>query len=203
MKARDLILCALFAALTAVGGLYLKIPIPNVPITFQFFFCAMAGICLGSKLGALSQVVYVAAGLAGFPIFTKGGGPGYVLEPTFGYLLGFILCAFVIGLLTERMRELKYFKVLISAAGRAFMPVHPGRALSISHQYAAFEAGRRRVVRNILRVCHRCAGQYINGARCGGRSQKDRAHPAQKRVAADLPESRLKICIPGGSASRP
>jgi len=107
MKARDIILCALFAALTAVGA-FIKIPVPIVPFTLQFFFCAMAGIFLGSKLGAISQAVYVAVGLVGIPVFTQGGGFDYVLKPTFGYLLGFILCAFVIGLLAERMRNMRF-----------------------------------------------------------------------------------------------
>lgn len=111
MKVKALVLCALFAALTAVGA-FLKIPIPYVPVTMQYFFCALAGVCLGSRLGAVSQAVYVAVGLIGFPIFTEGGGFGYVLRPTFGYLLGFILCAYVVGLLTERMKDLKYFKIL-------------------------------------------------------------------------------------------
>jgi len=107
MKARDIILCALFAALTAVGA-FIKIPVPVVPFTLQFFFCAMAGVFLGSRLGALSQAVYVAVGLVGIPIFTQGGGFDYVLKPTFGYLLGFILCAFVIGLITERMEKMRF-----------------------------------------------------------------------------------------------
>lgn len=110
MNARNLILCALFAALTALGA-FLKIPIPYIPITMQYFFCAMAGLCLGAKLGALSQAVYVLVGLVGFPVFTEGGGFGYVLKPTFGYLIGFILCAFVIGYLTERMKEMGFFKI--------------------------------------------------------------------------------------------
>lgn len=113
MKARDLVLCALFAALTAIGA-FLKVPIPYVPVTMQFFFCAMAGVCLGSRLGAVSQAVYVAVGLIGFPVFTEGGGLGYVLKPTFGYLLGFILCAYVIGFLTQRMKETKYSKLFLA-----------------------------------------------------------------------------------------
>ncbi|WP_084758018.1 biotin transporter BioY [Defluviitalea phaphyphila] len=64
---KNLILVGIFAALTAVGA-FIKIPIPYVPFTLQYLFCALAGIILGSKLGALSQIIYVAVGLAGVPV---------------------------------------------------------------------------------------------------------------------------------------
>lgn len=57
----------------------------------------MAGVLLGAKWGAASQAVYVALGLMGLPLFTLGGGIGYVLQPTFGFLLGLIAAAAVIG----------------------------------------------------------------------------------------------------------
>ena len=95
---RPLILTALFAALTAVGA-FLQIPFGITSITLQFFFTALAGLLLGPKWGALSQAVYVGLGLTGLPVFTQGGGPGYVLQPSFGFLLGLIPAAAVIGLL--------------------------------------------------------------------------------------------------------
>jgi len=110
-KVRDMILIAMFAALTAVGA-FIKIPTPIVPITLQFLFCAYAGIFLGARKGFISMVLYVGIGLAGIPIFTKGGGIGYIFEPTFGYLIGFILCAFVIGHFTERMEKITVAKIL-------------------------------------------------------------------------------------------
>ena len=101
MKTRSLILTALFAALTAVGA-FLKIPFPLSAITLQFFFTAMAGTLLGKKYGALSQAVYVLLGLVGVPIFALGGGCSYVFQPTFGFLLGLIPSAWVIGSLAKR-----------------------------------------------------------------------------------------------------
>jgi len=109
-KTYKMILVALFAALTAIGA-FIKIPTPLVPFTLQFLFCAYAGVFLGSRLGLYSQLLYVGIGLVGVPVFTKGGGISYIFEPTFGYLFGFILCAFVIGKLTERMKELSFIKV--------------------------------------------------------------------------------------------
>lgn len=121
MKARDLILVAMFAALTAIGA-FIKIPIPYVPFTLQFLFCAFAGMILGARLGALSQIVYVGMGLLGLPVFTEGGGIGYIFKPTFGYLIGFIAAAYVIGKLTERIKELTILKsFLIILSGLFFV----------------------------------------------------------------------------------
>lgn len=97
---RELLLCAMFAALTAAGA-FLRIPLPLAPITLQFFFCAMAGLMLGAKWGALSQALYVLIGLCGVPVFTFGGGFGAVLSPTFGFLIGLVPAAFFIGLLSR------------------------------------------------------------------------------------------------------
>lgn len=119
IKTKDLILISLFAALTAVGA-FIKIPIPYVPFTLQYLFCAFAGILLGAKLGALSQIIYVATGLIGLPIFTEGGGPGYIFKPTFGYLIGFIIGAYVIGKVTENIKKLTVIKVFLSTLSGLF-----------------------------------------------------------------------------------
>ena len=62
---------------------------------------------LGAKYGALSQFVCVALGLVGLPIFTAGGGFGYLLYPTCGFLIGLIPAAWVIGKLTGGSRSIK------------------------------------------------------------------------------------------------
>jgi biotin transport system substrate-specific component len=101
LSTTGLILAAMFAALTAIGA-FIKIPVPIVPFTLQILFVYFAGSLLGSRLGALSQIVYLAVGLAGAPVFTEGGGPGYVLKPTFGYLLGFLIASYIIGRIIEK-----------------------------------------------------------------------------------------------------
>ena len=95
-KTRNMLLIAMFAALTAIGA-FLRIPTPLVPFTLQFLFCAYAGLFLGWRRGMASQLLYVGLGLIGIPIFTQGGGPSYVLQPTFGFLIGYILGAGVMG----------------------------------------------------------------------------------------------------------
>ena len=97
---RDLCLCAMFAALTAVGA-FIKIPVPVCPFTLQLTFTTLAGLLLGKKYGTLAVAVYVILGFIGVPIFTQGGGPGYIMQPTFGYLLGFIVGTFLTGLIAE------------------------------------------------------------------------------------------------------
>ena len=72
-----LILCSLFAALCAIGA-FIKVPLAWLPITLQTFFSTLAGLLLGKKWGTVSVVVYLLLGLIGLPIFTQGGGIGYV-----------------------------------------------------------------------------------------------------------------------------
>ncbi len=115
LRTRDLTLTALFAALTAAGA-FVKVPTPISSFSLQFLVTALAGILLGSRLGALSQAVYLALGLLGLPIFTAGGGPQYVLQPTFGFLLGLIPSAFIIGLIAEKSKGKKGL-LLASLAG--------------------------------------------------------------------------------------
>jgi len=92
---------ALLAALTAVGA-FIRIPLPYVPFTLQTFFVMLAGSLLGPVYGSMSQLIYLTVGLIGVPVFANGGGPGYVLQPTFGYLLSYPIAAYVIGLLVWR-----------------------------------------------------------------------------------------------------
>lgn len=91
-----LILSSLFAALTAIGA-FLRIPVPYVPFALSDFFVLLSGSILGPYYGCLSQFVYIAVGFTGIPVFVHGGGPAYVFQPTFGYLIGFPIAAFLVG----------------------------------------------------------------------------------------------------------
>ena len=99
-KTRMLALAALFAVVTAAAN-FIKIPVGVVPITLLYFATALSGALLGPKWGAVSQGVYVALGLVGLPIFTGGGGLGYVLQPSFGFLLGLVPAAWTVGMLSR------------------------------------------------------------------------------------------------------
>lgn len=111
----ELVLCGLFTALTAVGA-FIQIPVPGMDyFTLQFFFVLMAGMLLGSKLGLFSVGAYVLIGLVGVPIFAAGGGITYVLRPSFGYLLGFIVTAYVTGKIVETLKIEGIKKYIIAA----------------------------------------------------------------------------------------
>jgi biotin transport system substrate-specific component len=96
-----MILASMFGAATAAGA-YIMIPLPLVPITLQTLFLNLAAALLGGRKGALSQVVYVLIGIIGLPVFAGGkAGLGVLLGPTGGYLIGFIVGAYVVGKLIE------------------------------------------------------------------------------------------------------
>lgn len=128
LSTRDVVLCGLFAALIAVGA-FIKITLPTEPYPFtfslQWLFVLLAGLLLGAKLGALSVATYLIIGLVGVPVFVHGGGPQYIFRAGFGFLLGFLLAAFLIGLIAERLAPAtgsakspflpEFFKLMVAA----------------------------------------------------------------------------------------
>lgn len=111
-KITDLARYGLFAALIAAGA-FIKIPIPVVPITLQYIFVNISALLLGKK-GAIPVAIYVLTGLCGIPIFTMGGGFSYVLKPTFGYLIGFIVGAFASGTFIDKLKSANFKTMIIS-----------------------------------------------------------------------------------------
>ncbi len=105
LPARDLALVSTFAALIAVLGLPGAIAIPGnpVPITLQTMGIMLAGSVLGARRGALAVLTFLALVAAGLPLLSGGrGGLGVFVGPSAGYLVGFVVGAFVIGWLVER-----------------------------------------------------------------------------------------------------
>jgi len=93
----------LFAALTALGArLTIPLPFTPVPITLQVMMVLLAGLTLGAKDGALSQIIYVGAIAIGLPVDAKGIGSAVLVSATAGYLIAFIPAAFVTGWLAEK-----------------------------------------------------------------------------------------------------
>ena len=96
LSTREISHVALFTALIAVGA-FITIPLGPVPFTLQPLFVLLAGLVLGSRLGALSVVAYLVLGLIA-PVYAGGAsGLGVLFGPTGGYLLGFVLGALVAG----------------------------------------------------------------------------------------------------------
>ncbi|NLL70873.1 MAG: biotin transporter BioY [Epulopiscium sp.] len=104
MKTKDLVLISLFAAITCIlSVIAIPLPFTPVPITLQILAVTMCGAILGGKGGALSQVIYVLLGAIGLPVYAGGAsGLGQLMGPTGGYLFGFIIGAYLIGILTHR-----------------------------------------------------------------------------------------------------
>lgn len=116
MSALSLVYSAMFASLMMIGANITAfapfLAVGGVPITLQTFFAVLAGLILGSRLGAISMTVYMFIGLAGAPVFAKfSGGAGALLSPTFGFIVSFILVAYVAGIIVEKNNSLKSFIV--------------------------------------------------------------------------------------------
>lgn len=120
IKTKDLVFCGIFSALIAVGA-FLKIPVPPVPISMQTFFVSLAGIFLGGTLGAVSVLVYICIGLIGIPVFASGGGIMYIFTATFGYLLGFVVSAYLTGTLLKGKTDPNIKELSIAVFAGAFV----------------------------------------------------------------------------------
>ncbi len=124
MKRKNLVgtltISALFCTLICVGS-FIRIPMPNMmPMTLQTFFVLLTALVLPFKASTLAIVTYVALGLIGLPIFSGGGGLGYVLMPTFGFIIGFVVATVIISFLTEKFNNRKiWLFIAISLLGIA------------------------------------------------------------------------------------
>ncbi|MFB4163126.1 biotin transporter BioY [Alteribacillus sp. JSM 102045] len=107
LKPIEMVLAALFAALMGIGAnITAYLVIGGVPITLQPIIAITAGALLGSRLGALSMTIYMLTGIVGMPVFAEfSGGFRALVSPTFGFILSFILTAFLTGKMIERKKD--------------------------------------------------------------------------------------------------
>ena len=131
MSTKRLVYIAIFTALTVVGGL-ISVPIPftQVEISLQTPIVIAAGLFLGGIDGALAVLVYIVMGLLGLPVFTQGGGVMYVFKPSFGYLIGFPIGAFLSGALCSRRKGLSRGSAFVYAL-IGMIPVY---AIGVTYQ---------------------------------------------------------------------
>lgn len=144
------------AALTALSAqVVIHLNFTPVPITGQTFAVLLAGAALGSVRGALSQLVYVFAGIAGLHVFAGGAhGWSVVVGVTGGYILGFVLAALVVGWLAERGWDRRP----LSAAGMLLVGNLAIYAVGLPWLYLSVGAD----------LCaHPFFGQYIPRLACG------------------------------------
>jgi biotin transport system substrate-specific component len=121
MSPLTLVYSGMFAALMMIGANITAfapfLVVGGVPITLQTFFAILAGLILGSRRGALAMTVYMFIGLAGAPVFARfGGGFGTVISPTFGFIVSFILVAFIAGKIVEKNGKLQGY-IIAALAG--------------------------------------------------------------------------------------
>lgn len=112
------------AATAAAAQISVPLGFTPVPLTMQDMVVLIGGAALGSRLGMAAQLTYLAAGIAGLPVFAASPvlpqGPLRLLGPTGGYLMAYPIAAFLTGYLAERGLDRRYLSsVLAMAAGLA------------------------------------------------------------------------------------
>jgi biotin transport system substrate-specific component len=100
----------------------IQVPVWPVHVTLQTMVVAVIAGALGARLGVATLALYLAEGLAGLPVFSTGGGIGYIFSPSFGFIVGWLPMAFIIGTYAERAgsRVLPLALVMIAADAVAF-----------------------------------------------------------------------------------
>jgi len=130
-----IILAFAMASITGIAA-QVRIPLPwtPVPISAQTFAVLLSGVLLGGWYGGLSQVFYIGAGIAGVPWFSGGGsGIAYILGPTGGYIIGFILAALFIGYFIDRfVRARGFFAIFVLMLFANFVLIHLPGLLQLS-----------------------------------------------------------------------
>jgi biotin transport system substrate-specific component len=122
------LLSVLFVAVLTAAAAQLSFPLPftPVPFTIQPMIVLIGAAVLGSRLGALSQIIYLMLGIAGFQVFAHSPelpqGFARLLGPSGGYLMAYPIAAFVTGLLAERGFDRRYLtSVLAMSVGLAIV----------------------------------------------------------------------------------
>lgn len=112
----DLALVLAGSALIALSArVAIPLPFSPVPVTGQTFAVLLVGAALGRWRGAAAVMAYLAEGAAGLPVFAGvHAGPAVLLGPTGGYLLGFVLGAWLCGFLAERGWDRRVGSTIVS-----------------------------------------------------------------------------------------
>src|SRR5690554_2983762 len=136
MNIKKMVLVGMFAALLAIiSPFQIIIPFSPVPITLQVIGVSLAASILGGKLGFLSVFIYTFLGAIGLPVFAgfKSGIPALV-GPTGGYIIGFILSAYIIGKLVELKTEITFpYLLMVNILG--LMVVYFIGTIQLSYVY--------------------------------------------------------------------
>jgi len=107
-------------ALLAISS-KMQTPFTLVPATMQTFVVLFLGMILGYRLAAATVILYLFEGSIGLPVFAKGGGFSYLMGPTGGYLIGFILTAFFAGMIKIKNDSIVIFVHLLFSVSAAYI----------------------------------------------------------------------------------
>ena len=99
----------------------IQTPFTLVPVTMQTFVVLFLGMVLGYKLAAATVILYLIEGSIGLPVFAKGGGFAYLMGPTGGYLIGFVLTAFFAGMIKIKNDPIVIFIYLIFSVSTTYI----------------------------------------------------------------------------------
>ena len=99
----------------------IQTPFTLVPATMQTFVILFLGMVLGYKLAAATVVLYLVEGSIGLPVFAKGAGFAYLMGPTGGYLIGFILTTFFAGKIKIKNDPIVIFIHLLFSVSAAYI----------------------------------------------------------------------------------
>lgn len=104
MKTKDLVTTALFAALICVAAPF-SISVGPVPITLATFAVYLSAAIIGRKRAVVAVIIYILLGAVGLPVFSGfAGGFHKLVGPTGGYIVGYIACAYLTGLLVDKLK---------------------------------------------------------------------------------------------------
>jgi biotin transport system substrate-specific component len=110
--------------LLLAASAHVRIPFIPVPATLQSLAIALIAAGFGARLGVATILLYIVEGLSGLPVFTNGGGPAYVFSPTFGFIVGWLPMALIIGAAADRglsRRILPLFALMVLGDAVSFV----------------------------------------------------------------------------------
>ncbi|WP_099361741.1 biotin transporter BioY [Fredinandcohnia onubensis] len=140
IRAIEITYVGMFAALMAIGAnITSMVPflqVAGVPLTMQTFFAVLAGLLLGSRLGAISMTVYMLIGIAGAPVFSGfEAGLAPLIGGTGGFILSFIATAYFSGKIVEHAKGSPTLKTFMIAA---FVGLFMNYFIGTNYMYFAF-----------------------------------------------------------------
>ena len=120
------VLLAVFGTILFWASAKVQVPMYPVPMTMQTFVMLVVGMTYGSRLASATVGLYLLEGAIGLPVFAGGGGLAYMMGTTGGYLAGFLISAFVIGLMAERGFDRTVPRAAIAMAVGTVLQLVPG-----------------------------------------------------------------------------